>query len=42
MKRNNFENIDLVIVNFYPFERIINETSNQEKIIENIDIGVLH
>ncbi len=39
MKRNNFENIDLVIVNFYPFERIINETSNQEKIIENIDIG---
>ena len=24
MKNNNFENIDLVIVNFYPFEKTIN------------------
>ena len=37
--KNNFENIDLVIVNFYPFEEILNKTSNHDKIIENIDIG---
>ena len=24
LKKNNFENIDLVIVNFYPFEKILN------------------
>ena len=36
---NNFENIDLVIVNFYPFEQTLKQTSNHEKIIENIDIG---
>ena len=39
LKRNNFENIDLVIVNFYPFEDTLNKTSNHNKIIENIDIG---
>ena len=39
LKNNNFENIDLVIVNFYPFEKIINQTQNHNKIIENIDIG---
>ena len=38
-KKNNFENIDLVIVNFYPFEEIINQTKNHNKIIENIDVG---
>ena len=37
--KNNFENIDLVIVNFYPFEKIIKSTSNHKKIVENIDIG---
>ena len=36
---NNFENIDLVIVNFYPFEETLKKTSNHKKIIENIDIG---
>ncbi len=36
---NNFENIDLVIVNFYPFENTLKNTSNHEKIIENIDVG---
>ena len=36
---NNFEDIDLVIVNFYPFEKILNKTNNQNKIVENIDIG---
>ena len=39
IKNNNFENIDLVIVNFYPFENILKKTSNHKKIIENIDIG---
>ena len=37
--KNNFENIDLVIVNFYPFEKILKNTSNHKKIIENIDVG---
>ncbi len=37
--KNNYESIDLVIINFYPFEKIINSTSKHEKIIENIDIG---
>ncbi len=36
---NNFQSIDLVIVNFYPFEEILNKTKNHKKIIENIDIG---
>ena len=39
LKKNNFENIDLVIVNFYPFEKILKQTSNHDKIIDNIDIG---
>ena len=39
MKKNNFENIDLVIVNFYPFENTLKKTSKHNKIIENIDIG---
>ena len=37
--KNNFENIDLVIVNFYPFEETLKNTSNHQKIIENIDVG---
>jgi len=39
MRRKNFEPIDLVIVNFYPFEETIKKSFNKEKIIENIDIG---
>ena len=39
IKNNNFENIDLVIVNFYPFEEILTKTKNHNKIIEYIDIG---
>ena len=39
LKNNSFENIDLVIVNFYPFENIIKKTNNHSKIIENIDVG---
>ncbi len=36
---NNFDNIDLVIVNFYPFEATLKSTSNHKKILENIDVG---
>ena len=39
MRLNKFENIDLVIVNFYPFEKVLRSTTNHKKIIENIDIG---
>ena len=39
LKKNNFNEIDLVITNFYPFEKILKKTNNHEKIIENIDIG---
>ena len=39
MISNKYENIDLVMVNFYPFEKNLEKTKNQKKIIENIDIG---
>jgi len=39
LKNNNFEEIDLVIVNFYPFEKTLEQTNNHSKIIENIDVG---
>ena len=39
LKENNYEEIDLVIVNFYPFEKKIEEKKNHKLIIENIDIG---
>ena len=39
IKQNNIENIDLVIVNFYPFEKAIKNKLNHQNIIENIDIG---
>jgi len=39
MNRQNFPSIDLIIVNFYPFQKIVTSTKNPKKIIENIDIG---
>jgi len=39
LKNNDFEEIDLVIVNFYPFEKTLEQTNNHLKIIENIDVG---
>ncbi len=39
MKLEKFENIDLVIINFYPFEKTLKKTKDQNKIIEKIDIG---
>ena len=39
MSKQNFPAIDLIIVNFYPFQKIVRNTKNPKKIIENIDIG---
>ena len=39
LKKLNFESLDMIIANFYPFQKIIEITSNHKKIIENIDIG---
>ena len=39
IKENNFENIDLVVVNFYPFQKTLKQTQNHDIIIENIDVG---
>ncbi len=39
LKKQNYEEIDLVIVNFYPFEEILKKTNDHKKIIENIDVG---
>ncbi len=39
MKISNYENIDLVVINFYPFEKVLLSNSGHKNIIENIDIG---
>ena len=39
MTKQNFPSIDLIVVNFYPFQKVVTETKNPNKIIENIDIG---
>ena len=39
MNKQRFPSIDLIIVNFYPFQKIVTESNNANKIIENIDIG---
>ena len=39
IKKNNYENIDLIVANFYPFEDILVKKGDHNKIIENIDIG---
>jgi len=39
MNKQKFPSIDLIIVNFYPFQKIVIESKNSKKIIENIDIG---
>ena len=39
MSKQNFPAIDLIIVNFYPFQKIVTSTKNSKQIIENIDIG---
>ena len=39
MVKQNFPAIDLIIVNFYPFQKIVLNSKNSKNIIENIDIG---
>ena len=39
MKNNKFKNIDLLLVNFYPFQKAILKNKSPANIIENIDIG---
>ena len=39
MSKQNFPAIDLIVVNFYPFQKIVLNTKNPKKIINNIDIG---
>ncbi|MDC0937518.1 bifunctional phosphoribosylaminoimidazolecarboxamide formyltransferase/IMP cyclohydrolase [Pelagibacteraceae bacterium] len=39
MIKQNFPAIDLIVVNFYPFQKIVMNTINARSIIENIDIG---
>lgn len=39
MKQYNIPEIDLVIVDLYPFEETVKQTSDEKSIIEKIDIG---
>jgi phosphoribosylaminoimidazolecarboxamide formyltransferase/IMP cyclohydrolase len=39
MNKQKFPSLDLIVVNFYPFQKIVTNSKNNEKIIENIDIG---
>ena len=39
LSEKKFPPIDLIVVNFYPFQKVVMETRNTENIIENIDIG---
>ena len=39
LNKFDFEGIDLVVTNFYPFKETIDQTKNHKKIIENIDVG---
>ena len=39
MNEKKFPSIDLIIVNFYPFQKIVTNSKSNKEIIENIDIG---
>ena len=39
MSEQKFSAIDLIIVNFYPFQKIVTKSKKSKEIIENIDIG---
>ncbi len=39
MSKHKFPPIDLIIVNFYPFQEVVRKSKNPKNIIENIDIG---
>ena len=39
MTKKKFPAIDLIVVNFYPFQKVVTSTTSTQNIIENIDIG---
>ena len=39
MSKQKFPSLDLIIVNFYPFQKIVTNSKSNKEIIENIDIG---
>ena len=39
MSKQKFPSIDLIIVNFYPFQKVVTKTKSARKIVENIDVG---
>ncbi len=39
MTRQKFPPIDLIVVNFYPFQKVVKQINSPNKVIENIDIG---
>ena len=39
LSKSNFPPIDLIVVNFYPFQNIVRKSKSAKNIIENIDIG---
>ena len=39
MNEKKFPSLDLIIVNFYPFQKIVTNSRNNKEVIENIDIG---
>ena len=39
MTKKKLPSLDLIVVNFYPFQKIVSNTKNLKQIIENIDIG---
>jgi phosphoribosylaminoimidazolecarboxamide formyltransferase/IMP cyclohydrolase len=39
MNKQRFPSLDLIIVNFYPFQKIVINSKTNKEIIENIDIG---
>ena len=39
VKEEGISSIDMVVNNLYPFEKVLSQTKDQEKLIENIDIG---
>ena len=39
MIKKKFPSIDLIVVNFYPFQKVVRKSKNYKNIVENIDIG---
>ena len=39
MDKQKFPSLDLIVVNFYPFQKIVRQSKKSKNIIENIDIG---